>query len=70
MGPGIAGECRERSGMHICEDHVLSEIINPATGEPLPLGETGELVLTTLTREAFPLVRYRTGDLTSLDYSP
>jgi phenylacetate-CoA ligase len=68
MGPGIAGECRERSGMHICEDHMLPEIIDPATGEPLPPGETGELVLTTLTREAFPLIRYRTGDLTSLDY--
>jgi len=68
MGPGIAGECCERSGMHICEDHVLPEIIDPETEEPLPPGETGELVLTTLTREAFPLVRYRTGDLTSLDY--
>ena len=70
MGPGIAGECCERSGMHICEDHVLPEIIDPETEAPLPPGETGELVLTTLTREAFPLVRYRTGDVTSLDYRP
>jgi len=68
MGPGIAGECRERSGMHICEDHVLPEIIDPATGQTLAPGKTGELVLTTLTREAFPLVRYRTGDMTSLNY--
>ena len=70
MGPGIAGECCERTGLHICEDHVLPEIIDPETGAPLPPGETGELVLTTLTREAFPLVRYRTGDVTSLDYRP
>jgi len=70
MGPGIAGECPERAGLHICEDHVLAEIIDPATGAALPPGATGELVLTTLTREAFPLVRYRTGDITSLDYAP
>ncbi|MBM4311057.1 MAG: phenylacetate--CoA ligase [Deltaproteobacteria bacterium] len=70
MGPGIAGECSERSGMHICEDHILPEIIDPATGRTLAPGETGELVLTTLTREAFPLLRYRTGDLTSLNYAP
>lgn len=70
MGPGIAGECAERSGLHICEDHVLPEIIDPDTGAALPPGQTGELVLTTLTREAFPLVRYRTGDITSLDYAP
>ncbi len=68
MGPGIAGECREKQGLHIVEDHVLPEIIDPETGESLPPGKTGELVLTTLTREAFPLVRYRTGDITSLDY--
>jgi len=68
MGPGIASECMERSGMHICEDHILPEIIDPETGEALPPGETGELVLTTLTREAFPLIRYRTGDVTSLNY--
>ncbi len=70
MGPGIAGECRERSGLHICEDHILPEIIDPQTGDALPAGRTGELVLTTLSREAFPLVRYRTGDLASLTYEP
>jgi phenylacetate-CoA ligase len=70
MGPGIAGECCERAGLHICEDHVLPEIVDPENGEPLAPGKTGELVLTTLTREAFPLIRYRTGDVTSLDYQP
>jgi phenylacetate-CoA ligase len=70
MGPGIAGECTEHAGMHIFEDHFLPEIIDPLTCEVLPPGSTGELVLTTLTREAFPLIRYRTGDVTSLDYSP
>lgn len=70
MGPGIAGECSEHAGMHISEDHFLPEIIDPQTCEVLPPGSTGELVLTTLTREAFPLIRYRTGDVTRLDYSP
>jgi phenylacetate-CoA ligase len=70
MGPGIAGECAEKHGLHLNEDHVLAEVVNPATGRPLPAGETGELVLTTLTKEAFPLIRYRTGDLTSLDEAP
>jgi len=70
MGPGIAGECFEHAGMHIAEDYFLPEIIDPLTCEVLPPGATGELVLTTLTREAFPLIRYRTGDVTSLDYSP
>ncbi len=70
MGPGIAGECSAHAGMHIFEDHFLPEIIDPLTCEVLPPGATGELVLTTLTREAFPLIRYRTGDVTSLDYSP
>jgi len=64
MGPGVAGECLERQGMHINEDHFLAEIVDPATGEPLPEGETGELVITTLAKEAFPLIRFRTGDLT------
>jgi len=67
MGPGVAGECETRSGLHLQEDHFLAEIIDPASGAVLPPGVTGELVLTTLTREAFPLIRYRTGDLTSLD---
>jgi len=70
MGPGVAGECSARTGLHLQEDHFLAEIVDPATGSPLPPGAVGELVLTTLTREAFPLIRYRTGDLTSLDPAP
>jgi phenylacetate-CoA ligase len=70
MGPGVAGECEHRVGMHLNEDHFLAEIIDPATGTVLPEGEMGELVLTTISREATPLVRFRTGDLTSLVYSP
>ncbi len=70
MGPGIAGECQARRGLHLFEDHFLPEIIDPKTGEQLPFGQTGELVLTTLTREAFPLLRFRTGDITSLDCAP
>jgi phenylacetate-CoA ligase len=66
MGPGVAGECQEKNGLHINEDHFLAEIVNPATGEPVPEGEVGELVLTTLTKEAFPLIRFRTGDLTRI----
>lgn len=69
-GPGIAGECDAKSGLHLAEDFFLAEIIDPQTGTPLPPGQSGELVLTTLTREAFPLLRYRTGDITSLDFSP
>ncbi len=70
LGPGVAGECEARAGLHLQEDHFLAEIVDPATGAVLPPGATGELVLTTLTREAFPLIRYRTGDLTSLDPAP
>jgi len=70
MGPGIAGECLCKNGLHLFEDAFLPEIINPGTGQVLPPGSVGELVLTTLSREAFPLIRYRTGDLTRLDYSP
>ncbi len=70
MGPGIASECEVKNGLHIFEDHFFPEIIDPQTGALLPAGATGELVLTTLSREAFPLLRYRTGDLTSLDYTP
>jgi len=67
MGPGVAQECVEtKDGLHIWEDHFYPEIIDPATGESLPDGEFGELVLTTLTNEAMPLVRYRTSDLTRL----
>ena len=71
MGPGVSIECIEaKQGLHMFEDHFLPEIINPVTLEPLPAGETGELVITTLTKEAFPLLRYRTRDLTSLNYAP
>ncbi|ACX51335.1 Phenylacetate--CoA ligase [Ammonifex degensii KC4] len=66
IGPGVAGECLERRGLHINEDHFLVEVVNPETGEPLPVGEKGELVFTTLTKEALPLIRYRTRDLSRL----
>jgi phenylacetate-CoA ligase len=67
MGPGIAMECLEgHSGMHIFEDHFIVETINPETCEVLPPGETGELVITTITKEAFPLIRYRTGDISRI----
>lgn len=71
MGPGVAQECQfSKLGMHIAEDHFLSEVINPETGEVLPEGEEGELVFTTLTKEAFPLIRYRTRDITRLYREP
>jgi len=66
IGPGVAVECLEKGGMHIAEDHFLPEIIDPETLEPLPPGRPGELVLTTLTKEALPLIRYRTRDLSVL----
>jgi phenylacetate-CoA ligase len=69
-GPGIAFECEQKHGMHLWEDHFLIEIIDPQTGEPLPDGEAGELVMTTLTREALPLLRYRTRDITSIISKP
>ncbi len=70
MGPGISGECQERKGMHIQEDHFLVECVNPDTLEPVPPGTAGELVITTLTKQAMPLLRYRTRDITTLDDSP
>jgi phenylacetate-CoA ligase len=71
IGPGMAMECLEgRNGMHIFEDHFIVETINPKTGEVLPEGEEGELVFTTLTKEAFPLVRYRSGDVSRLITEP
>lgn len=70
MGPGVSGECECRCGMHINEDHFLAEIIDPETLEPLPYGEKGELVLTTLTKEALPMLRYRTKDITRLIPEP
>lgn len=69
-GPGVAFECPERNGLHLQEDHVLAEIIHPEAGERAPDGEEGELVLTSLTREAMPLLRYRTGDRTAIDRAP
>jgi phenylacetate-CoA ligase len=71
VGPGVAAECLEaQSGSHIQEDHFLPEIIDPDTDESLAAGVTGELVFTTLTKEGMPVVRYRTGDIASLDASP
>ncbi len=71
MGPGVAMECVEaKCGMHIFEDHFLPEIIDPITGKVLPAGEFGELVITTITKEGIPLLRYRTRDMTHLDYTP
>lgn len=66
MGPGVAGECLERNGLHIAEDHFLVELIDPDTLEPVKPGDLGELVITTLTKEAFPVIRYRTRDLTRI----
>jgi len=70
MGPGVAGECEAKDGLHLWEDHFVAEIIDPNTEEVLPPGQRGELVLTTITKEALPLVRYRTGDITRLDRRP
>ena len=69
-GPGVAYECSDQHGMHICEDHFIAEIIDPDTGEVLPDGSKGELVFTSITKEAFPLIRYRTRDICVLDRSP
>jgi phenylacetate-CoA ligase len=70
IGPGVASECLEAAGAHVNEDHFLVEAVEPETGEPVPDGEVGELVFTTLTKEAMPLLRYRTGDLASLTREP
>jgi phenylacetate-CoA ligase len=70
MGPGVAGECQECNGLHINEDHFLLEVIDPETLDPVAPGEIGELVITTLTKEAFPMIRYRTRDLTRLMPEP
>lgn len=66
MGPGVAGECQECNGLHVNEDHFLIEVLHPDTLQPVAPGEVGELVITTLTKEAFPVIRYRTRDLTRL----
>ncbi len=69
-GPGLSGECLELCGMHIHEDHFIPEVINPETGEVLPAGEKGELVITCLTKKGLPMIRYRTRDITRLFYEP
>ena len=68
MGPGVACDCSYHKGLHVCEDHFIPEIISPTTLQPVPEGETGELVFTTITKEGLPLIRYRTRDLTSITY--
>jgi phenylacetate-CoA ligase len=71
IGPGVSSECiEEKHGLHISEDHFLPEIINPETGNAMPYGETGELVFTTVTKEAFPVIRYRTRDISRLIPTP
>lgn len=70
MGPGVACDCRFHEGLHVYEDHFVPEIIDPETLTPMKPGETGELVFTTITKEGLPLLRYRTRDLTSIDYAP
>jgi phenylacetate-CoA ligase len=71
IGPGVSNECVEaQRGSHVFEDHFLVEALDPASGDPVPPGEVGELAFTTLTKEALPVIRYRTGDLASLDPSP
>ena len=69
MGPGVACDCEFHKGLHVCEDHFYPEVLDSATMKPQKAGETGELVFTTFTKEALPLIRYRTKDLTSIDYS-
>lgn len=69
-GPGMSGECIFRDGLHINEDHFLCEIIDPNTEQPLPKGETGELVVTALTKKGLPMLRYRTKDITNINYEP
>lgn len=70
MGPGVSIECEMQNGMHINEDHFIAEIIDPKTGEVLPEGESGEIVFTCITKEAMPLIRYRTRDISTLNYTP
>lgn len=70
MGPGVSGECEHQRGLHMAEDHFLFEVVDPVTGEPVPEGGEGELIVTPLTKEAFPVLRYRTHDLTRIDTAP
>ena len=69
-GPGVSGECHLRQGLHFAEDHFLPEIVDPETLEPRARGEEGELLVTTLTKEGFPMIRYRTKDITRINYEP
>lgn len=68
IGPGVSGECEAKNGLHVFDDHFYPEIINPTTGAPLPPGERGELVFTSMTKRAFPVLRFRTRDLSALHY--
>ena len=70
VGPGVAGECEAREGLHVADDHFFPEIVDPSSGEPVPSGQEGELVLTTLTKRALPMIRYRTGDVTAFVPGP
>lgn len=70
IGPGVSGECTERCGLHINEDHFLVEVVDPETLEPVDEGEDGELIVTPLSKEAFPLLRYRTRDISNVIYEP
>jgi phenylacetate-CoA ligase len=70
MEPGLAGECADRTGLHINEDHFIVEVIDPLTLTPVAAGAAGELVFTTITKEGFPVIRYRTGDIASVDIAP
>ena len=70
VGPGVAGECEARDGLHVADDHFLPEIVDPETGQAREPGREGELVLTTLTKRALPMIRYRTGDITALTLEP
>jgi phenylacetate-CoA ligase len=70
VGPGVSGECEARQGLHIADDHFLPEIVDPASDTPLGPGRQGELVLTTLTKRGVPMIRYRTGDITTLTFEP
>ncbi len=70
IGPGVAGGCKHSKKLHINEDHFYPEILDPKTQEPVKEGERGELVLTTITKQGLPIIRYRTGDITSLDFTP
>lgn len=70
IGPGVSYECWNKDGLHINEDHFLVEVIDPKTGDPVPEGKEGELVFTSLTKEAVPVIRYRSGDLASISYRP